>query len=184
MALDEVTPGGLNHPGHLAGADIHTAVAPFAECASRRKVHQIWNRPSDGGELPRSTPSLWKGIQEADRIGMFRALKEFACKGLLDYSAGVHHAHAVASLCDDSQVVGDQKQRTPANGYEILQELENLGLDCHIQSGRGLISYDKGRRSAQGLGNHNPLFHPPTQLVRVLFHHGLRSCNLDEPQHL
>ena len=50
---------------------------------------------------------------------------------------------------------------------EILQEVQDLGLDRHIQCGDGLVADDKPGIEGQGSRDPDPLPLPTRELMRV-----------------
>ena len=50
---------------------------------------------------------------------------------------------------------------------EVLEQLEDLGLDHHVERGRGLVADDDRRIAGEGHRDHRPLAHAARQLVRV-----------------
>ena len=51
----------------------------------------------------------------------------------------VHHRDLVAEVAHHAQVVGDEEHRQPQGGPQVEQELQDLGLDRHVERGEGLI---------------------------------------------
>ena len=58
---------------------------------------------------------------------------------LLDDAAVLHDEDAVAELVDDVEVVGDKEVAQVELLPELLQELQDLGLDGDVQRGDGLV---------------------------------------------
>ena len=97
---------------------------------------------------------------------MARVREDRRDRALLGDLAGVHHEHPVARLGDDRQVVGDQDQRQPELLPQPLEELQDLGLDHHVERGRRLVADDHRRVAGEGHRDHRPLAHPAGELVR------------------
>ena len=93
--------------------------------------------------------------------------------------AGVHHVHALAHAGDDAEVVRDHDQRRVALGDEGLQDLEDLRLDRHVESGRRLVGDQQLRLAREGDRNHRPLPHPARELVRIVLEALLRARDPD-----
>ncbi len=63
--------------------------------------------------------------------------------------------------------MGDEKDgETPAL-FQLREKGQNLGLNGHVQGGGGLVGYEQAGIGGQGQGDHHPLLHPPTQLMRI-----------------
>ena len=64
------------------------------------------------------------------------------------------------------------------------QQIQNLGLDGHVQSGGGLVRNQQLRIAGQGHGDHHPLAHTAGELVGVLVHPLARLGNANQFQQL
>ena len=93
---------------------------------------------------------------------------ELAGGAALDDSPGVHDVHAVGVPGHDAQVVRDDQHRDPEAPREVLHELEDLGLDRHVERGGRLVGEDQRRVARDRHRDHHPLAHPAAELVRVL----------------
>jgi hypothetical protein len=87
---------------------------------------------------------------------------------LLDNPSGVHHQHPMTDLGDDPQVVGDQDDAGPATGLQVAEQVEDLRLDRNVECRCRLVSDQDIRFAGKGHGDHDPLTHPPAELVRVI----------------
>ena len=76
---------------------------------------------------------------EADRVRVRRAPHDVRDRAGLDDLPRVHHGHAVAHLRDDADVVRDQHHRRPLLPLEALDDVEDLGLDRHVERRRRLV---------------------------------------------
>ena len=82
--------------------------------------------------------------------------------------AAVHDQHAVAALAHHAQVVGDHDGAHPELARQPGQQLQDLGLDHHVQGGGRLVGHDHVRLAGQGQRDHGPLAHAAREGVRVL----------------
>jgi hypothetical protein len=71
--------------------------------------------------------------------------EDVARRGLLDDPSGVHHGDAVDETGDDPEVVCHPHDCHPGLGVELLDELEDLLLDRHIERRRRLIRDEHAR---------------------------------------
>ena len=64
--------------------------------------------------------------QQSSRVGMQRPLVEFFSRGDLDDTTEVHHAHPVAYMLHDAQVVGDKQIGETKLLLQIMEQIDNL----------------------------------------------------------
>ena len=100
----------------------------------------------------------------------------------LRHPAGVQHDGSLAQLVDHAQIVGDEQQGHPALLHQIPQQLQDLGLDGHVQGGRRFVRDEQARFAREGHGDHHALAHPTRELVgiRVKDGVGFRQADLHE----
>ena len=79
---------------------------------------------------------------------------------LLDDPARVHHEHPLTQLRDDRDVVRDENRRCTGRGADVIQQLEDLLLDSHVEGRGGLVGNDQLRGAHQTHGDHDSLAHP------------------------
>src|SRR5881409_4318873 len=84
-----------------------------------------------------------------------------------DDPAEVHDRHPVAHVLDDAEVVRDEEQRESEPPLQVLQEIEDLGLDGDIQRRHGLVGDDETRPDGERAGDADPLALPAAELVRM-----------------
>jgi hypothetical protein len=70
----------------------------------------------------------------------------------------------------DTEVVGDQDQRGPHLLLGGAERFEHLGLDGHVECGRGLVGDHHVGIIRHGDGDHDPLPHATGKLMRVAIH--------------
>lgn len=83
--------------------------------------------------------------------------------------AGVHHVHIVCHLCHNAKVVGNVDDRDAALLLDAADQLQNFGLNGHIQRGGGLVADEQVGVAGERNGNDHALAHTAGQLVRVVF---------------
>ena len=69
----------------------------------------------------------------------------------------VHHRHPVADLIDHRQVMGDEQVGQAELGLQVHQQLEDLGLHGHVQSGHRLVQHNEAAAPDEGGGDGHPL---------------------------
>ena len=102
---------------------------------------------------------------------------------LLTDGAGVHDDDLVTQLGHNAQIVGDHDDGHAQFLLEGLHQLQNLGLNGHVQSGGGLVGDQNIRLTGQSHGDHNPLAHTAGELEGILLHPLFRLVDVNQPQH-
>ena len=110
------------------------------------------------------------GIHQTNGIGVLGIIEESPGGGLFHDVSGVHHRHLVGHFGNDAQVVGDDDNGHMELFLQVLQKLQDLGLDGHIQGRSGLVGNQQLRISGQGHGDHDPLAHTAGKLMGVFVH--------------
>ena len=116
--------------------------------------------------------------------GMPRPPEELGRGAGLDERAGVHDVHALAVPGDDAEVVRDQDERRVLLHDELVQELEDLRLDGHVEGGRRLVGDQELRLARERHRDHGALAHAARELVRVVPEPHLRAGDADEVEQL
>ena len=78
----------------------------------------------------------------------------------LDDAPDIHHGDPFADVLDHAQVVRDEEIREPEPVLQFEQEVEDLGLDRHVQRRHGLVGDDQAGDSGQGTGDADALALP------------------------
>src|SRR5581483_9223597 len=74
---------------------------------------------------------------------MFWRSVERAAWGGLDNAAEIHHGDAAADVLDDREVVGDEQIGDAEFLLQILQQIDDLGLDRDVERGDRLVADDQ-----------------------------------------
>ncbi len=99
---------------------------------------------------------------------MPRLREELPSRAGLHEHARVHHVHALAHACDDTEVVRDQDQGRVLLGHELAEQVEDLGLDRDVERRRRLVGDQQPRLARECHRDHGPLTHAARELVRVI----------------
>ncbi len=75
----------------------------------------------------------------------------------LDHTAVVHHSDAVADHAGDREVVGDEDDRDAQLDAQLIDQLEHLSGDRHIQGGGRLVAEEHLGRDDGGTGQNHSL---------------------------
>jgi hypothetical protein len=89
-------------------------------------------------------------------------------RGSLHNPPGVHHYDTVAVAGDDTKIVGDQDCPQLRSVNEVVQQLEDLGLDRHVEGGGGLVRDQHPGLTGHRQSDNYSLALPAAQAVRVL----------------
>jgi hypothetical protein len=86
----------------------------------------------------------------------------------LDDLAGIHQRHAVRHAADDGEVVRDQQHAELALALQVADEVQDLGLDGHVQGCRRLVGDEVVRLGRQRDGDHHALLLPAGQAEGIV----------------
>src|SRR5215510_11209028 len=152
--------------GHATRHDLRAA---RVERAAGREPGQVRGLAADGIERLLAAELRHRADQGA-RVGMLGGVEELAYRRLLDDLARVHDGHPVAHLRDDPEVVRHEDQGHAGLALDVLQEVQVLRLDRHVEVGRGLVGDDQARAAGQRDGADDALPHAAAHLMRILAH--------------
>jgi hypothetical protein len=107
---------------------------------------------------------LWqwwrKGRNSRDQclgVGMFWPIENILCPPRLYQPAPLHHGNPVSNLSHHAEVVGNEQNRRSFALLKFPDELQDLGLGCHIEGGGRLICDKDVRLKGQRHRDHCPL---------------------------
>ena len=121
----------------------------------------------DGGQAGGAVVGVGQGREQALGVGMQRLCEERVGGGLLDDAAGVHDDDLVRDLGDDGEVVADELDCGAGLVLELLQELEDAGLDGDVEGGGGLVGDEELGAAGERHGDAGALALAAAHLVRV-----------------
>ena len=79
----------------------------------------------------------------------------------------IHHQDALRDLGDHTHVVGDEDDRHVHLVLERPDELQDLGLNRHVERGRGFVGDQQRGFAGERHRDHHPLPHAAGELVRM-----------------
>ena len=85
----------------------------------------------------------------------------------LHHEAVAQHDHLVAERADDLEVVADEEIGEAVPRLERAQEVDDLGLDRHVERRRGLVEHHQAGLQHQRAGDGDALALAAGELVRV-----------------
>ena len=148
-------------------ADVHRRRAARVEPAARWWIQQVGRRTRDRLERPPIGVDVGERPEQLLGVRVAWRGEEPSDRALLGDLARVHDQHPVARLGDHRQVVGDEDQAQPELPPKSLEQLQDLGLDHHVEGRGGLVADDDRRIAGERHRDHRPLAHPAGELVRV-----------------
>ena len=98
--------------------------------------------------------------------GCFGSRVEVVALGDLDHLAEVHDHHAVGDVADDVEVVRDEDVGEAELPLQVLQQVEDLGLDRDVERGDRLVADDQLRVDRERARDADALALAARELVR------------------
>ena len=139
---------------HLLPANAHAVLAPRREGAMVEGQNQIRRRALECVELLLALGGQGRdGVEQRPGVGMPRLVEDLLGGAPLHHLPGVHDLHPVGKVGDNAQVVGHQDDSGVQLGFQLLEQVQHLGLDGHIQGGGGLVQQ---QQPGPRLGRHYP----------------------------
>jgi hypothetical protein len=89
----------------------------------------------------------------------------FGCSTFYDFS-GLHDGHLIAEIADDVQVVGDEQICEPFLLLQVLEQVQNLGLDGNIKGAGGFVQDQETGRGGQRASDADALALSSGELMR------------------
>ena len=123
------------------------------------------------------------GGEQRTRVRMGRLRKHRGRRALFHTVALVHDEHAVGHLSHHAHVVRDEHHRHVQLLLQCTDQLQDFGLDGHIQRRGRLIRNQQRRLARQRHRNHHALAHAARQLMRIAPQHVARFRNAHQLQH-
>ena len=122
--------------------------------------------------------------QESIRIGVPRRVEDRWRVALLDDAARVQDEKPFADRRDDAEIVRNVDEGELTLVDEMAQQLEDLGLDRHVDCGRWIVRDEQAGLAGQGHGDGDTLLHAARQLTRECAEPPFRLGNTHLPQKL
>ena len=135
--------GRVDRARHVAGEDDPPALA---------LEHRVRDR--HGGQERAGVRVSGRGIHEVGRPD-------------LDDLAEIHHRDPVADVLDDRKVVGDEQVRQSELRAQVREQVEDLGLDRHIERRDRLVTDDELGLDRERPGDADALPLAAAELVRI-----------------
>ena len=159
--------------------------AARVEVAAGRRVQEAGRIPGNRDQLGAGvTGDLGHAREQPPRVGHLRVGQDLGGLAVLHGPAAVHHQGVVGHLGHHAQVVGDDDDRGVELLLEVLEQVEDLRLDGHVQRRGRLVGDQHGRVVDQPHRDHRALPHAAGELVRVVVDPAVRLRDADPVEHL
>ena len=122
----------------------------------------------ESGQPPRAILATGQGFQQPLGVGMAGMFEQCGHRSLLHPFSGVHHQHAIAHSGHYAQIVGNEQHGRAEIPPQGAQQVQDLGLDGHIQGRGGLIENQHIGLGQQRHGDHHALAHAAGQFMGIL----------------
>ena len=125
------------------------------------------------GALQHNPVHLRRGVRDGDGgeeclgVGVQGVLEDVHRVAVLHQVAQVHHAHRVGDVLHHAQVVGDEQVCELILLLQLLEQVDDLGLDGHVQGADGLVAHHELRVQGQGPGDADALALAAGELVGI-----------------
>ena len=104
-------------------------------------------------------------------VGVQRVGVDVVARRDLDDLAEVHHRDAVGDVPHDGEVVRDEQVSEAELALQVLEQIDDLRLDGHIERGDGLVADDEGGVDGEGASDADALPLAAAELVGVARRH-------------
>jgi hypothetical protein len=101
-----------------------------------------------------------------------------------DDASGVHDGDAIRRLGDHPEIVRDEQHGQLECGLHLTQQIEDLGLNRHVERRRRLVGDDQRRLARQRHRDQHTLSHAPGQLMGIVVDARFRIGDADHTQQL
>ena len=159
----------------LGATDLRGGRASGIEAAPRRREHRRRRFAADR-QLGRGHERVGHRdrIEQHPRVRVGRRGVQLVARRHLAHLAEVHDGDAVADVLDDGQVVGDEHERQAVALLEVLEQVQHLGLDAHVEGRDRLVADDQRRVEHERAGDRDALALSTGELVWAAFGGPLR----------
>ena len=130
----------------------------------RRVGHGAW----DAMECPAPFRPARKRGQKGLGIGMTGITEDMDCRSLLGDHTSIHYVNTIGNLRNHSEIMGNVEEGHVPFSLQFSKQVEDLGLDRHIQSCRWLVGNDEVGIARKGHRNHDTLSLTAAELMGII----------------
>src|ERR1700674_4816614 len=183
MTAHEVVGGDLFLYRGLLPADGLSILAPGMEMTTRRGIGRVgYFALEDDPFGAKARIRFGDRRQEGLGIWMLWRREQFFGGRGLDDPADVHYRDPLADVLDDAEVVRDEEIGKPKSFLKFEEEVQDLCLDRHVQSGDGFVRNDQTGIQGKCAGDADTLTLATREGMRVSPHVFRPEAN--EAEHL
>ncbi len=161
----------LEQRRHCLPAAFKSLLAARREQTAPRRIDEPRNHAGDlrKGLLAVLEFSTWSGdgTYQPAGIGVGRGVENGIHPGLFHHFSGIHNRHLIAHLRHHPEIMGDHHDAHADLFLEVEHEVQNLGLNGHIQGCGRLVRDEQFWSAGHGHGDHDPLPHPAGELMGI-----------------
>lgn len=110
------------------------------------------------------------GIQQTAGVFMTRTFKDLFCRTILHYATAFHHHNTICHIAHHGKIMRNENHGQPHGTAQIVQQIQNLRLDRHIESRYGFIGQHKRGLRRNRARNRRTLPLSSRKLMRILMH--------------
>jgi len=121
-------------PGRAQGADLHGALAAGRERAAPGRRDEVRRAAGDGHQAGPGGGAVGDGPEQAPGVGVRGLVEDLPGGALLHDGAGVEHDDPVAHGGHHPEIVGDEDDRGVQPLLHVGEQVQDLGLDGHVQA--------------------------------------------------
>ena len=107
------------------------------------------------------------GLQQGFRIRMKGGAVKFNCRGDFNNPSEVHDSHTLAQVFDYGEIVGNKEVGQTELLLDVIEQVDDLGLNREIEGGDGFIGNDQFGFHCQGAGDTDALPLPAGEFMGI-----------------
>src|SRR5262249_2059788 len=138
--------------------------------AARRRIDRARHLPLHGSESATGLDARIRhrhGVEKRPGVGMQRVVEQLVAIRELDDAAEIHHRDALAEMPHPREIVSDEQVGEAEALAQILEQVDDLRLDRHVEGGYGLIADDEFGIERESARDPDALALAARHLVRV-----------------
>ena len=105
------------------------------------------------------------GGEQRAGVGVLGRREDLALVRRLDDLAEIHHRDAVGHVLDDREIVADEQQREAEPALQVLEQVDDLRLDRHVERRHRLVADDEVGLGGERAGDADALALAAGELV-------------------
>src|SRR5215470_14905823 len=138
--------------------------------AARRRIDRTRHLTFHGFELAVGLDARIRNrhrVEKRPGIRMQRVVEQLVAIGQLDDAAEIHHRDTLTEMPYDREIVGDEQVGETEARAQILEQVDDLRLDRHVERGHCLVANDEFGLERERARDPDPLALAARHLVRI-----------------